>query len=196
MVKNKIYLKRRDIVSQIVSYRRNAKIISGLGSPTYDVYNAGDNDSNFYLWGAMGGTAMIGLGVAMSNPNLPVIVITGDGEMLMGIGSLATIGVQQPKNLAIITLNNGYYGETGMQKSHTSFGVELNKIAEASNFKKSFLINTSNDFNNLLNYIPPKNGPIFGNIIIDPQNPVRSLPILDGVELKNRFRKSIGLKVL
>ena len=194
MVKNELNLKRREVVKQIVDNRCEAKIISGLGSPTYDVFDTGDSDSNFYLWGAMGGSTMIGLGLAMANPNLPVIVITGDGEMLMGVGSLATIGVQQPKNLAIIVLNNGYYGETGMQKSHTSFEVHLDKIAEASNFKNSFLVNTHNDFYNLLNYLPPKNGPIFGNINIEPQNPPRSLPILDGVELKNRFRKSIGLK--
>ena len=135
MVKKDINLKRRSVVKQIVDNRKEAKIITGLGSPTYDVFDAGDNDSNFYLWGAMGGAAMVGLGLAMANPNLPVIVITGDGEQLMGVGSLATIGVQKPNNLSIIVLDNGYYGETGMQKSHTSFGVDLHKIAKASNFK-------------------------------------------------------------
>ena len=131
MVDDNTLLERRNVVKKIVDHRGNAKIITGLGSPTYDVFDAGDNDSNFYLWGAMGGAAMVGLGLAMANPNLPVIVITGDGEQLMGVGSLATIGVQKPNNLSIIVLDNGYYGETGMQKSHTSFGVDLHKIAKA-----------------------------------------------------------------
>ena len=196
MVGKDINLKRRSVVKQIVDNRKAAKIITGLGSPTYDVFDAGDNDSNFYLWGAMGGAAMVGLGLAMANPNLPVIVITGDGEQLMGVGSLATIGVQKPNNLSIIVLDNGYYGETGMQKSHTSFGVDLHKIAKASNFKHSFSVNSNHDLNNLIDYLPPIDGPIFANIKVEPQLPPRSLPILDGVELKNRFRKNLNLNPL
>ena len=171
MVGKDINLKRRSVVKQIVDNRKAAKIITGLGSPTYDVFDAGDNDSNFYLWGAMGGAAMVGLGLAMANPNLPVIVITGDGEQLMGVGSLATIGVQKPNNLSIIVLDNGYYGETGMQKSHTSFGVDLHKIAKASNFKHSFSVKSSYDLNNLIDYLPPIDGPIFANIKVEPQLP-------------------------
>ena len=125
MVKTSEKLKRRDVVKQIVQKCSKARIISGLGSPTYDLHNSGDNDHNFYLWGAMGGAAMTGLGLALAKPDLPVIVITGDGEQLMGIGSLATIGVQHPKNLAIIVLDNGYFGETGM---HTRAAVSTNSL--------------------------------------------------------------------
>ena len=97
----------------------------GLGSTTWDLAAAGDNDRNFYLWGAMGGAAMIGLGLALAQPEKRVAVITGDGEMLMGMGALATIGIQRPGNLAVIVFDNGVYGETGMQPSHTQGGVDL-----------------------------------------------------------------------
>ena len=138
MVDDNTLLERRNVVKKIVDHRGNAKIITGLGSPTYDVFDAGDSHSNFYLWGGMGGTAMIGLGLALSIPDTPVIVITGDGEQLMGLGSLASIGVQKPNNLAIVVLDNGHFGETGMQKSHTSYGINLCKIAEASKFEFFF----------------------------------------------------------
>ena len=194
MVNTSKKLKRRDVVKQIVQKCSKARIISGLGSPTYDLHNAGDNDRNFYLWGAMGGAAMTGLGLALAKPDLPVIVITGDGEQLMGIGSLATIGVQQPKNLALIVLDNGYFGETGMQKSHTCNGVDLKIIAQGSKFKHSYSITNQSDLQDLLNILPSSEGPLFVNVKVDNENLKRSLPILDGVELKNRFRRSLGLE--
>ena len=97
----------------------------GSARPPGTLAAAGDDDRNFYLWGAMGGAAMIGLGLALAQPDKRVAVITGDGEMLMGMGALATIGVQQPNNLAVIVFDNGVYGETGMQPSHTQSGVDL-----------------------------------------------------------------------
>ena len=194
MVNTSQKLKRRTVVSQIVQKCSKARIISGLGSPTYDLHNAGDHERNFYLWGAMGGAAMTGLGLALAKPDLPVIVITGDGEQLMGMGSLATIGVQQPKNLAIIVLDNGYFGETGMQESHTSNGVDLKIIAEGSKFKHSLSITNHSDMQVLFKLLPPSEGPLFVNIKVDNENLNRSLPILDGVELKNRFRRSLGFE--
>ena len=95
-------------------------MVGGLGASTYDIAAAGDHDRNFYLWGAMGGAVMIGLGLALAQPKLPVVVITGDGEMLMGMGSLATVGLQKPANLTIVVLDNEAYGETGGQASHTA----------------------------------------------------------------------------
>ncbi|HEY5128846.1 MAG TPA: thiamine pyrophosphate-dependent enzyme, partial [Bradyrhizobium sp.] len=111
-------LDRRSVVSSLLANRKDAIAVGGLGASTYDIAAAGDHDRNFYLWGAMGGAVMIGLGIALAQPTLPVVVITGDGEMLMGIGSLATVGLQQPKNLTILVLDNEVYGETGGQASH------------------------------------------------------------------------------
>src|SRR5215468_12510725 len=113
-------------------------IVPGLGSTTYDLASLGDDDRNFYLWGAMGGATMIGLGLALAQPRLRIAVITGDGEMLMGLGSLATIGVQRPKNLAIIVFDNGAYGETGMQASHTRLGVDLPATARGCGIEQTF----------------------------------------------------------
>src|ERR1700691_3973794 len=122
-------LDRRDLVRQLLVDRGDLLVVSGLGSATYDVAAAGDHPLNFYLWGAMGGAAMIGLGLALARPQKRVAVLTGDGDMLMGLGSLATIGVKQPNNLAVVVLNNAHYGETGMQPSHTSAGVDLTAVA-------------------------------------------------------------------
>jgi thiamine pyrophosphate-dependent acetolactate synthase large subunit-like protein len=113
-------LERRNVVNQLLAERKEAIVVGGLGASTYDIAAAGDHDRNFYLWGAMGGAVMIGLGVALAQPQLPVVVITGDGEMLMGMGSLATVGLQKPGNLTIIVLDNEVYGETGGQASHTA----------------------------------------------------------------------------
>src|SRR6202034_4624118 len=124
-------LDRRQVVASLLAERKDAIVIGGLGASTYDIAAAGDNDRNFYLWGAMGGAVMIGLGVALAQPKLPVVVITGDGEMLMGIGSLATVGLQKPGNLSIVVLDNEVYGETGGQASHTATNVDLVAPAQA-----------------------------------------------------------------
>src|SRR3984957_18239971 len=126
-----LMLDRRDLVRQLLIDRGDLVVVCGLGSPTYDVAAAGDHPLNFYLWGAMGGAAMIGLGLALPRTERRVAVLTGDGEALMGLGSLATIGVKQPANLAIVVLDNQHYGETGMQPSHTRDGVGLVAIARA-----------------------------------------------------------------
>ena len=125
-------LDRREAIATLLANRpKDLFVVPGLGSPTYDMASLGEEDSDFYLWGAMGGAAMIGLGLALAQPELRVAVITGDGEMLMGLGTLATIGVQRPANLAIIVFDNRHYGETGMQASHTDAGVDLVGIARA-----------------------------------------------------------------
>jgi thiamine pyrophosphate-dependent acetolactate synthase large subunit-like protein len=115
-------LDRRAVAAEILKDRGDALVVTGLGAPTWDTAAAGDHALNFYTWGGMGGAAMIGLGLALAQPKRRVIIITGDGEMLMGLGSLATIGVQQPRNLALIVMDNEHYGETGMQETHTRHG--------------------------------------------------------------------------
>ena len=130
-------LDRRDFVRQLLIDRGDLLVVPGLGSATYDVAAAGDHPLNFYLWGAMGGTAMIGLGLALARPDRRVAVLTGDGDMLMGIGSLATIGVKQPRNLVIVVLDNAHYGETGMQPSATKSGIDLVAMALACRFKQA-----------------------------------------------------------
>ena len=184
-------LNRREVVKKLISNRNNLLIISGLGSPTYDLHDAGDHNQNFYLWGAMGGAAMMGLGLALSQPKKSVLVVTGDGEQLMGVGALATISVQMPKNLTIAVLDNEHFGETGMQKSHTGYGVDLVGIAHSAGFPISRELTNMSEIEVARNDILLNNGPMFLNIKINSQSPDRSLPTLDGVELKNRFCVSL-----
>src|SRR5215469_4657282 len=131
-------LERRAVVRALVIGRRDMLVVSGLGSTTYDLAAAGDDPRNFYLWGAMGSATLIGLGLALAQPKRRVLVVTGDGEMLMGLGGLATIGVQKPSNLALAVFDNGHYGETGMQASHTETAVDLGGVARACGIKEIF----------------------------------------------------------
>ncbi len=128
-------LDRRTVVARLLARRGDTLVVTGLGAPTYDVAAAGNSPKNFYLWGAMGGAAMVGLGLALARPASPVLVVTGDGEMLMGLGSLATIAVQAPKNLTVVVLDNGLYGETGGQPSHTAHGTDLAATARAAGIR-------------------------------------------------------------
>src|SRR5260370_11321606 len=124
-------MNRREAVQTLLDDRGDLLVIAGLGSPAWDTAAVGDDDRNFYFWGAMGGACMTGLGLALAQPKRRVLVITGDGEMLMGLGSLATIAMQSPTNLAIVVLDNGRYGETGMQRSHTDGATNLADVANA-----------------------------------------------------------------
>ncbi len=128
---------RRDLCRIVLRDRGDMLVIAGLGAPSWDITAVGDCAENFPLWGGMGGAAMIGLGLALAQPTRKVLVITGDGEMLMGLGSLATIAVKQPPNLAILVQDNEHYGETGMQETHTAHGVNLVAIAEGAGFPRT-----------------------------------------------------------
>ena len=184
-------LNRREAVKRILNERDNCFVVSGLGSPTYDVHAAGDNDKNFYLWGGMGGAAMVGLGLAIARPEKNIIVLTGDGEQLMGMGSLATISVQKPKNLMVIVLDNEHYGETGVQESHTFHNVDLVGIAKASGCPTSLLITDQNDLNHLLKLKRTLSCFTFVVIKVSKEIEPRSLPIVDGSKIKARFKKAL-----
>jgi thiamine pyrophosphate-dependent acetolactate synthase large subunit-like protein len=188
-------LARRDVVAALLRHRKNALVITGLGSPTYDVYAAGDRDDNFYLWGAMGGAALVGLGLAQAQPKKPVVVVTGDGEQLMAFGSLATIAVAKPRNLTIVVIDNQHFGETGMQPSHTGQGIDLAKTAAACGFASTDTLWTAKDVEKLArNLETPAKGPQLFVIKVTAENPPRSLPSRDAVHIKNRFRAYLGLK--
>ena len=186
-------LDRRAAVRELLAERGEALVVTGLGSPTYDVFAAGDHDANMYLWGAMGGAAMIGLGLALAQPRRPVVVITGDGEQLMGLGALATIAVKKPGNLTIVTLDNGQYGETGHQASHTGLGVDLHRIAESAGFAAVELTDLAGIAAYRRELARLEGPPRFATIRISAETPARALPARDGVHLKNRFRAHLGL---
>ncbi len=186
-------LDRRVVVARLLGQREALLLVTGLGSPTYDAAAAGDHDANFYLWGAMGGAAMIGLGLAIAQPSRPVLVVTGDGEQLMGLGALATIGARRPRNLSIVVLDNARYGETGMQPSHTSLGVSLAAVASAASFGWSEDVVDLAGVGALRARIHRLEGPGFAAVHIASDEPPRVMPTRDGVALKNRFRRVLGL---
>ena len=187
-------LDRRLAIRLLLEKRDELLLVTGLGSTTWDAASVGDDPRNFYLWGAMGSAALVGLGLAIAQPQRRVLVVTGDGEMLMGLGGLATIGVQRPPNLSIAVFDNGHYGETGMQTSHTGAGVELAGIARACGIKEIFDISDELGVRDFAARIHRSATTLFARIAIRAEEPPRVLPPRDGVYLKTRFRRAIGVE--
>jgi len=188
-------LDRRAAMAALVAGRGDdLLVVPGLGSTTWDLAAAGDDPRNFYMWGAMGGTAMIGLGLALAQPNKRVAVITGDGEMLMGLGSLGTIGVQRPTNLAVIVFDNAVYGETGGQASHTQSGVDLVAVARACGIGQCVDVRDEAGLADLARRLKDLRETLFARVAISADEPPRVLPEKDGIALKQRFRAALGVK--
>jgi thiamine pyrophosphate-dependent acetolactate synthase large subunit-like protein len=189
-------LDRRDLVQRLLIDRGELLVVSGLGSATYDVAAAGDRPRNFYLWGAMGGTAMVGLGLALARPQNRVAVFTGDGDMLMGLGSLATIGVKQPKNLSLVVLDNAHYGETGMQPSHTFSGIDLVATALACRFRQARAVSRIEEAAEIRALLHDGEGPILVNARVGNDDVPRVLPLRDGHAIKQRFIAALNASPL
>ena len=184
-------LRRRRVVKAMLADRGDMLVVSGLGSPSWDVASAGDHELNFYLWGAMGSAVMVGLGLALARPERRVLVITGDGEMLMGLGALATVAVQRPENLAVLVLDNERYGETGMQPTHTAHGVDLAGVAAAAGMAASRRVSDEAGLRQAVRLARETPGPVFIAVKVAAAQDPLVLPIRDGVELKNRFRRAL-----
>lgn len=184
-------LHRRDVVKALLRNRGGLLVVAGLGSSAWDCAAAGDHPLTFPLWGAMGSACMIGLGLALAQPRRRVLVVTGDGEMLMGLGSLATIGAQRPGNLAVVVLDNERYGETGMQKTHTAYGVDLAAAARACGFVKTRIIRKSTEIAAMRSDVYRGRGPLFFQVKVRPDSPPLALPPRDGAHLIRRFREAL-----
>ena len=189
--KTKTTLDRRVVVKAILDQRKDALLVTGLGSSTYDAGAAGDHPDTFYLWGGMGAAAMVGLGLALAQPKRKVLVITGDGEMLMGLGSLATIGAERPKNLAIVVIDNELYSETGMQPTHTSRGVDLAGMAKAANFAKTGTVYSQKHLASWIPKLYQSTGPAFLDIKVTSARYPMAIRLRDGAHIKNRFRVAL-----
>lgn len=190
-------LDRRAVVSQLVRGRTNLIVVSSLGSATYDLAAAGDHPRNFYLWGAMGGAADVGLGLAIAQPDVPILVLTGDGEALMGMGAFATIALQKPRNLSIVILDNGLYGETGSQLSHTASVTNLNAVAAACGIAETFTATSADDVETIARRIQRVgDGPYVATVVIDGEEKPRCLPSRDGAWLKARLRTELGFEAM
>jgi thiamine pyrophosphate-dependent acetolactate synthase large subunit-like protein len=187
---------RRAFVRKLIAACPDCLIVTGLGSASYDVFAAGDRPQNFYLWGAMGGAAAVGLGLALAQPDKPVVVITGDGEQLMGLGMFATIGAQQPANLNIIVIDNGHFGETGMQQSHSSLGTDLAAVASGCGIANVVKVSDLEQVADLAGAINARSGTFMAQVYVHAEELPRALPPRDGVHVKNRFRAALGLAAM
>jgi thiamine pyrophosphate-dependent acetolactate synthase large subunit-like protein len=186
-------LDRRKAIRTLLAGRGDLLVVTGLGSTTYDAASVGDDPLNFYLWGAMGAASMIGLGLAIARPDRRVLVVTGDGEVLMGLGALATIGQRRPPNLAICVFDNGHYGETGMQASHTLSTTSLTGVARACGIDGVLDISDEAGLRDFAGRVHTSEQTLFARVAIVADEPPRVLPTRDGVLLKNRFRQASGI---
>jgi thiamine pyrophosphate-dependent acetolactate synthase large subunit-like protein len=184
-------LARREVVAQLLRDRGELLVVAGLGATAWDVAAAGDHALDFPLWGAMGGAAMLGLGLALAQPTRTVLVLTGDGEQLMGLGALATIGVQRPRNLRIVVIDNQRYGETGQQSTHTAHGADLAAVALACGFPHARTVREAGEIEPLREDIHKRAELFLAVVKVAPGDDPKVLPPRDGAYLKQRFRLAL-----
>ena len=195
-------LQRRPLVKKILDGADdNLLVIAGLGSANWDITAAGDRPLNMPLWGAMGAPVAMGLGLAMAQPKKRVLVITGDGDMLMSLGSLATVAAQQPDNLAIVVLDNEKFGETGNQATHTSprnngptdsgAGTDLAMIARGCGITDSAIVREAGEVAQLVKDARITKGPVFRLVKVMVEKLEFVMPPQDGAFLKDRFRHAL-----
>ncbi len=181
------YLDRRTLVDNVLSQRDGALVVPGLGAPTWDCFAAGGSDDYLYSWGGMGLAAMTALGVAMAQPNRRVVCLTGDGEMMMGLGSLAVIGAEGPKNLGILVLDNEHFGETGQQPGLAAT-TDLCQIARGAGLSNTMLVTSMDQVADLTEMLFRTSGPTFAVAKIALTNDPLLLPEKDGATIARTFR--------
>ena len=188
-------LERGEAVPKLIGRHEDFLYITGLGGSAHDTCAVtGDNAHLYSLGGAMGAAVMMGLGLALARPDKKVLVVTGDGELLMNVGALATVSVLNPPNLAIVCVDNGHYGETGWQKSHTSLGVDLEKIAVGSGIKRTMTINQDNELAAGSRFIREGNGTSFVLLRVKPTEPPKSPRNFDAAFCRDRFRNALAAR--
>ena len=186
-------LERSEAVPALIGRHQDFLFIAGLGGSAYDVGAvAGDGAHVYSLGGAMGAACMMGLGLALARPDKRVLVVTGDGELLMNLGALATIAVLDPNNLAILCVDNGHYGETGWQKSHTSLGVDLEKVAIGCGIKRTRTVAREADIADGARLLREGNGASFVLLRVKPTDPPQFKRNFDASLCRDRFRAALS----
>ena len=186
-------LQRRAVVGRILRERADSLVVASLGNPCYDLMAQGDRPDNFYVWGAMGGTVPLALGLALAQPRRRVLAFVGDGEMMMGLGSLAMVAVQRPQNLSIVVIDNEHYAETGMQRSHSGRGVDLCAVARAVGFEQAHLVRTAAELDRQVPLLV-RNTPgelVLVTVKVGTEPVPMALPPRDGPYLRSRFREHL-----
>jgi phosphonopyruvate decarboxylase len=191
-VSPRFILDRREAVPAIIGRHEDFLIVAGLAGSSRDIAALTDNAAHaFILTGAMGAAAMMGLGLALARPDRRVLVVTGDGELLMNVGALATIAVMNPSNLAILCVDNGHYGETGYQLSHTSLGTDLEKMAVGAGIRRTRTVEHEADIAPAARFIREGNGTSFVLLRVNPTEPPRDQRVLDPAGGRSRFRAAL-----
>ena len=185
---------RRPFVAELLRHRGNALIVTGLGSPTWDCFAAGDSPEYLYSWGGMGLAVPTALGLALAQPARRVVAITGDGEMMMGLGSLAVVGDQAPKNLAVLVLDNEKFGETGRQRGLTASRMDITAVAKGCGFRATMTVTEQGAAAELAQLLFKKPGPVLGVAKIAVTEDPWALPEKDGATIAHRFRTALGLE--
>jgi len=182
-------MKRYDALKEIVKLVNDELIICNIGIPSKELYHLKDRDQNFYMMGSMGLASSIALGVALARPEKKVWCIDGDGSILMNLGSLSTIGNYSPNNFTLLLIDNGCYGSTGNQKTHTCNKTQLEVIAEGAGFESIHVIGEVEKIAPKLNSLGP--GCHFILIKTEPGNAqVENIP-LHPKKIKERFMYSV-----
>lgn len=184
-------LRRREVVARLLADRGELLVVAGLGAPNWDCTAAGDHPLTFPLWGAMGGALPMGLGLALAQPKRRVLVVTGDGELLMGLTALPTVAVKQPRNLCVVVLDNERYGETGAQPTATAASVDLAGMAKAAGWPEAATLADEAAFAQALPRIRGADGPLLFNVKVRAENLPFVMPPKDGAHLKDRFRLAL-----
>ncbi len=185
-------LDRCQAVPALVGRHEDFLIVTGLAGAARDIAALTDDGAHIYaMAGAMGAAAMMGFGLARAQAERRVLVVTGDGELLMNIGALATIAVADRPNLSIICVDNGHYGETGYQKSHTSLGVDLEKMAIGAGFKITRTVTRKDELLSASRLIREANGTAFVCLRVKASNPPSYRRLLDPAACRNRFRGAL-----
>jgi len=186
-------IQRRAFVKDLLAQREGALVVPGLGSPTWDAYAAGDSPEYLYSWGGMGLAVPTALGLALAQPDKRILALTGDGEMMMGIGSLGVVADQAPNNLAILVLDNEKFGETGRQTGLTASRTNLSQVAQGFGIQHTMDVTEHGAVNDLAQFLFEQPGPVFATAKIAISEDPWMLPVKDGVAIARRLRVALGV---
>lgn len=184
-------LDREWVAKKFVSDPGEMLVVCGIGKSSSNVARAGDRALNFYVMGAMGCAAGVGLGLALAQPQRSVLVVTGDAELMMNVGMLATIGVKQPANLSIVVMDNEEFGETGQQTSHTAYGVDIAAIALGCRFAGAVTVREEAEVAAAAIRARKMNGPFLVVAKIRLGRSQTCIVTKSGEEQKIRFRRAL-----
>jgi thiamine pyrophosphate-dependent acetolactate synthase large subunit-like protein len=184
---------RRPFVTDLLARRNGALIVCGLGSPTWDCFAAGDSPEYLYSWGGMGLAVPTALGVALAQPAKRIVCITGDGELMMGIGALGVVADQAPANLGILVLDNEHFGETGRQRGLTAGRTDITAVARGFGITKTLTVTEQSAVGELADLLFKTSGPVLAVAKIALTEDPWALPEKDGATIAHRFRAALAV---